>query len=217
MGYSQSVIDNEEAWEHGMAFPDCVVNPFIDPPTFQNMLNKTSTNIIKCGTPIPKSNSNQPYLAYKGYCWIFLATPNNTWGTAGLFPLKKFKKLLDVDPIYQIPNNDNYNLSQLCKKIIYDTYKIYRIIAKKPGIGISLVDLVPFQYKYTPEEKIQHINEINDSLNYISNNIDRIKDIREKCRTPNNLTSPFFSHEDAKSFDRGIEFMQNFKKLNNPE
>ena len=116
MGIDQSTLNNDEEWDHKITFPNHPINPIIDPINFQNMLDGKCENIIKCGIPVSSSNDLHPYLTYKGYCWIFLATPgcitDNNWGIAGLFPLKKFKKLLAIDPIYQIPDHGNYHLSQ---------------------------------------------------------------------------------------------------------
>lgn len=123
-----SVADNNEAWDYSDL--NCCVNPVIDPLSFQCSPDKDSNSIdtdrnqstqALCGVPMPESNDRHPYLLYKNYCWIYLATPDNQWATAGLFPRIQFKKLLKVDPIYQIPNNPDYRLSELCREVINHT------------------------------------------------------------------------------------------------
>ena len=198
-----TVADNNEAWDYSDL--DCSVNPIIDPLSFKY----GETNVIQvAGFPrVPESNDLHPYLLYKKYCWVYLATPDNKWATVGLFPRIQFKKLLNVDPTYQIPNNPNYRLSELRREVINDTYTIYKILKQH---GISVVDLVPFQYKLTREEKAEYNRDITDSLKSIVDNLDVLTTAREKCRDPINPISPFFSHESAHAFDSGIQFMQKF-------
>ncbi len=208
---SASVADNDEAWDYSNL--DCCVNPVIDPLSFQYSPNKdynstkTDTNQFEYGTPLPKSNASHPYLLYKNYCWIYLTTPDNKWATAGLFPRMQFKKLLKINPIYQIPNHPNYRLSELCREVINDTYKIYKILEQH---GISVVDLVPFQYKYTYEEKTQSDRDLKNSLKSIVDNLDVVIEARKKCLDPMNPISPFLSHKTAQGFDSGIQFLQQF-------
>lgn len=80
-----------------------------------------------------------------------LSTPDGKWRIAGLFQRITFKKILKINPIYQIEGN-NYSFDLLSYDVIHDTYKVYQQILK---YGELVIDLISFQYKYTEQEKLQ--------------------------------------------------------------
>ena len=172
------LADNNEVWDYSNLY--CCVNPVIDPLSFQR-----SSGENQCGIPVLESNNPHSYLLYKDYCWIYLAAPENKWATAGLFPRRQFKKLLKRDPIYQIPNNPDYHLSKLCREVVNDTYTIYQILRRH---GISVVDLVPFQYKYTQKEKEEYSRGITNSIKSISENLDILTQFESKGASESQLS-----------------------------
>lgn len=196
-----NIIDNNETWDYSH-FMDCPVNPMID-----------SSNSTFYGKEIIKSKEKHPYTQYIGYCWIYLCTRDDKWKTAGLFPITKFKKLLHADPIYQIPNNSDHLLSELCKQVIYDTYSLYQIMCGKSGVGVSVVDLVPFRYKLTAEEQENNNKKLHKSLKGISENLDILVKIRDECYNDDNHM-PFFCKQDKDAFDKSIKFMKQYKEIN---
>lgn len=209
MGNNLDVQDYGEKWDysHFAHFP---INPTLHAQFFT-----IPYKLPPCGAFLAKSDDKHAYQFYKNYCWLHLVTPDDTWSIAGLFPRKLFKKLLNANPIYQIPEKGEHRLSELCRKCVFDTYSLYKIMAINPATGISIIDLTPFQYKYTHEEKAAFKNEITSSLKTIAKNLETVVDAREKYRDPNNESSPFFSQQDANAFDRGVEFMKYYRINNN--
>lgn len=208
MGNTPTVEDNEEAWNWSQ-FPNCPVNPSVDPQSVPHLGTddwKQSIPLLY-GSTVVTSNQRHAYLRYAGYCWLYLATPDNVWATVGLFPRIKFKKLLKINPRYQIGGSD-YKLSEITRQVINDTWTIYSIM---PDSLISVVDLVPFQYKYSNQKQLENKLEIIHLLNNIAQNLDVLKSAREQCRDPLNDTSPFLSPEDGDALDWGISFMERYR------
>lgn len=214
MGNS-AIKDNGEVWDYTV-FENCPINPKLDIHLFQWLLNIEDKYIatfqheyVLCGIPLQEpTEEKHAYLRYKDYCWVYLATPDGEWSTAGLFPRSKFKHLLCINPTYQIPNGTDLSLSKLCRRVIYDTYTIYQLLRQ---VGISIIDMAPYRYRYTDEERRKSKSEISDSLKSIADNVDVLISAREMCHDPRNSISPFFDYESAKAFDNGIGYIKNFK------
>ena len=154
-----NVVDNGEAWDYSSKFPTATVNAKY---TEDNKLGLL---------PADMNEGIHPYLRYQGYVWLKLMTPDNKWTIAGLFPRIIIKKISKIDPTYQIEGKE-YPFSTLSTVLINDTYKVYQKILE---CGESVIDLVPFQYRYTEEEKLEERRDIMESIIGINDGLNKLK------------------------------------------
>jgi hypothetical protein len=174
-----NVVDNDEEWDYSSKFPNVPVN-------VESTDNKVPEDISK---------GIHPYLRYQAYVWLKLMTSDNKWSIAGLFPRNIMKKIAKINPNYQIEGKE-YPFNTLCNVVINDTYKIYQKIKE---CGESVLDLVPFQYRYTKEEMLE---ERRDTIECIMGINDRLN----KLRAYESYDHPVIQEVNSKLSGLGLRF-----------